>query len=564
MNFTEYEYKRPDLDAVLKEYRDYIDKFQKAPSATEQIQIIHELNVLRDEFESMAVLCEIRNSIDTTDTFYETEMDFYNNNMPYYVAVSQEFSKAMFTSPHRKELEEAFGNTIFKMIEVELKTFDEKIIPDLQLENKLATEYSKLIASAKIPFDGKINNLSQMSPYTQSLDRSVRKAANDAIGDYIKENMDKFDDIYDQMVKVRTKIAHDLGFKNYVELGYLRLGRTDYDATMVANYRKQVYNDLLPVVEKLVSDQGKRLGIKEMKNYDLGLNFLSGNPTPKGGRDWMVEKATKMYHEMSKEAGEFFDYMTSHGLLDLDAKAGKQAGGYTTYIPKFKSPFIFANFNGTKGDVDVLTHEAGHAFQVYSSQGVALPEYRWPTYEACEIHSMSMEFFAWPWMEDFFKEDAAKYLYSHLCGTITFIPYGVSVDEFQEIVYTHPEMTKAERRAAWRACEKKYLPYKVYDNPVYEEGTLWYRQGHIFQSPFYYIDYTLAQVCAQQFWIKNQKNHLEAWKDYYHLCCLGGSMSFLSLLKEANLMNPFVDGTIKETTKELQKWLNDFDQSKLK
>lgn len=564
MNFTEYEYKRPDLEIVLKDYRNYISKFNEATSAQEQIEIIKELNVLRDDFESMAGLCEIRNSLNTTDPFYEAEMDYYNNNMPYYEAVSQEFSKAFFNSKFRKELEETFGKTIFNMIEVQLKTFDEKIIPDLQIENKLSTEYTKLIASAKIHFDGKINNLPQMSPYTQSLNRDTRKAASDAIAGFLKENMDQFDDIYDKMVKVRTKMAHDLGFKNYVELGYLRLGRTDYDATMVANYRKQVYNDLLPIVEKIIADQGKRLGITDMKNYDLGLEFLSGNPTPKGGRDWMVEKATKMYHEMSKEAGEFFDYMTSHNLLDLDAKAGKQGGGYTTYLPKFKSPYIFANFNGTKGDVDVLTHEAGHAFQVYSSRDVILPEYRWPTYEACEIHSMSMEFFAWPWMEEFFKEDAPKYFYSHLCGSITFIPYGVSVDEFQELVYTNPEMSKEERRAIWRVCEQKYLPYKVYDNPTYQDGTLWYRQSHIFQSPFYYIDYTLAQVCAQQFWIKNQKNHTEAWKDYYHLCCLGGSKSFLNLVKEANLMNPFVDGTIKATTKELQKWLNDFDQSKLK
>jgi M3 family oligoendopeptidase len=276
-----------------------------------------------------------------------------------------------------------------------------------------------------------------------------------------------------------------------------------------------------------------------------------------------VEQARKMYSELSMETKEFFEFMIEHELLDLEAKEGKAGGGFCTYISDYKSPFIFSNFNGTSGDVDVLTNEAGHAFQVYSSRDFEIPEYMFPTLEACEIHSMSMEFFAWPWMELFFKDDADKYRYHHLAGTITFIPYGVLVDHFQTEVYENPDITLDERKALWRKLEKMYLPHKVYENEFLEKGTFWFRQSHIFSTAFYYIDYTLAQVCAQQYWVRNNINHEEAWESYYNLCKQGGSKSFLELVEYAGLDNPFVDGTVKRVAKHLVEYLENFDQSKL-
>lgn len=255
--------------------------------------------------------------------------------------------------------------------------------------------------------------------------------------------------------------------------------------------------------------------------------------------------------------------MIDRELLELDAKEGKSGGGYCTYFPTFESPFIFANFNGTSGDVDVLTHEAGHAFQVYSSRH-QIPAYRWPTMEAAEIHSMSMEFLAWPWIHGFFKEDTDKYKFSHLASAVSFLPYGVAVDEFQHAIYEKPEMTPDERKQTWRDIEKKYLPFKDYDDDTFlEKGTFWYRQSHIFTAPFYYIDYTLAQVVAFQYWIKSQSNHSEAFNQYLALCKLGGSKSFLNLLKTAKLENPFNDGVISKTMKPLIKYLNSVDDSEL-
>ena len=270
-----------------------------------------------------------------------------------------------------------------------------------------------------------------------------------------------------------------------------------------------------------------------------------------------------MYTDLSPETKEFFNFMRDNELMDLVNKEGKSTGGYCSFIGKYKAPYIFSNFNGTSGDIDVLTHEAGHAFQVYSSRNIGLDEYNWPTYEACEIHSMSMEFFTYPWMDLFFEHETDKYKFAHLASAIKFLPYGVAVDEFQHFVYENPTITSKERNEAWRKIERKYLPHIDYgDNLFLKNGGFWQKQSHIFSSPFYYIDYTLAQVCAFQFWKKDQENHTSAWNDYINLCQAGGSQSFLNLVKLANLMSPFQEDCVKSVIGTIKSWLDSVDDSK--
>jgi M3 family oligoendopeptidase len=403
-----------------------------------------------------------------------------------------------------------------------------------------------------------------MTPYLQSKERSIRKEASTAVTEFFIENEKEFDEIYTELVKARNTIAKKLGYKNFVQLGYDRLGRTEYSSEEVAVFREQVKKNIVPIAVNLRKRQSRRLGIEELLYYDENLEFISGNAVPKGDKDWMVNHAKKMYSELSKETKEFFEFMTDRNLLDLESKPGKRSGGYCTFIPEYSSPFIFANFNGTSHDVDVLTHEAGHAFQIYSSRNYELPEYLWPTLEACEIHSMSMEFITWPWMNLFFEEDEKKYKFTHLTSGVLFIPYGVLVDEFQHYVYEHPEATAEQRKNKWRELEREYLPTKNYDdNEFLDKGTYWYRQGHIFNSPFYYIDYTLAQICAYQFWIKFNEDKEKAWNDYYRLCQAGGSMPFLKLVELANLKSPFEEDTIKYVASPINKWLDDIEDNSL-
>lgn len=563
LKFKDYKYIRPDLNKVEEKFQGLLERFNDAKTFEEQNEIMREINKIRSNVETMENLVYIRHSINTEDEFYAKEQDFLDENMPLYQNIVSKFYKALVRSKFRSELEKGWDKQIFTLAELKLKTFSEEIIEDLIKENKLVTEYDKLIASAKIDFEGGIRNLSQMAPFMQSKNRPMRKKAYETYIGFFKENESKFDEIYDNLVKVRTAMAKKLGYKNYVDMGYARMSRSDYDAEMVANYRKQVYEDLVPVVVELKDRQRKRLGLDGFKYYDEPLEYLTGNATPKGEPEWILENGKKMYRELSKETDEFFTFMVDRELLDLVSKKGKMGGGYCTFIPDYKSPFIFSNFNGTSGDVDVLTHEAGHAFQSYLSKDYEVPEYNFPTLEACEIHSMSMEFITWPWMELFFEDEVDKYKFSHLSGAINFIPYGVTVDEFQHFVYENPEATPEERKAKWRDIEKKYLPFRDYeDNDLLNRGGYWFRQGHIFGNPFYYIDYTLAQVCAFQFWIKTMGDKEKAWEDYIRLCKAGGSKPFLELVELANLKNPFIDGTIKEVVEPIKEWLDGVDDSK--
>ncbi len=562
--FSDYKYERPDLNSIGIEFEGLLEEFENAKDLETQNGIIKKINKLRLHVDSMASLVHIRYSIDTTDEFYMEEMNFIDENTPVYEGLIAKYYRALINSEFKDELKEIWGEQIFRLAEMQIQTFSEEIMEDLVSENKLVTEYNKLVASAKLDFQGEIRNLSQMTPFMQSKDRLIRKQAYDKVYSFFADNEAEFDRIFDDLVKVRDKMAKVLGFENYVEMGYKRLNRSDYDHTMVANYRKQVYEDLVPLVTELKYRQRDRLDLNDLKYYDEPIEYLSGNATPKGDAQWIIQNGKTMYRELSEETDEFFTFMVERELLDLESKKGKMSGGYCTTIPEYKSPFIFSNFNGTSGDIDVLTHEAGHALQSYMSMDFELPEYGFPTYEACEIHSMSMEFITWPWMELFFQEEVDKYKFSHLAGAINFIPYGVTVDEFQHFIYQEPKATPEERKSKWREIEKKYMPFRDYeDNDILNRGGYWFKQGHIFSTPFYYIDYTLAQICAFQFWVKDRANHIKAWEDYIALCKAGGSMSFLELVEIGNLDNPFVDGTIKKVVEPIKEWLDTIDDRAL-
>ncbi|MEK4030377.1 M3 family oligoendopeptidase [Pseudobacillus sp. FSL P4-0506] len=557
MKFSEYTYERPDIERAEKEIDQSLEQFKEAKDVEEQVDALHKMNEIRSHLSTMMDLCHIRHTIDTNDSFYKQEQEYMDEISPRMEGISSRINEALLASSFRDELENIFGRQLFLLAEAQVKTFSQEVLPLLEKENKLSSQYTQLVASAQIDFQGKTFTLAQIEPFTEAADRSVRKEATKARFDFFARHEAQFDAIYDELVKIRTEIARKLGFQNFVELGYFRLNRVDYDAKMVKGYREQIKKYIVPLATRLRKAQTDRIGLKELKFYDEGYQFTTGNAKPKGSAEWIVENGRKMYQELSQETDEFFQFMLDHELMDLTAKKGKAGGGYCTYIPGYRSPFIFSNFNGTSGDIDVLTHEAGHAFQVYSSRDFTVPEYLWPTYEACEIHSMSMEFFTWPWMELFFKEDTDKYQYAHLSEAILFLPYGAAVDEFQHRVYEEPDLTPEERKAVWKEIEEAYLPHRDYDGISYlEKGGFWQRQGHIYEVPFYYIDYTLAQVCALQFWKRMREDRKEAWEDYVEICRVGGSLSFTEIVKLAGLISPFEEGCIERVIEPIEKWLH--------
>ncbi|OZI12299.1 oligoendopeptidase F [Bacillaceae bacterium SAS-127] len=558
MKFTEYVYERPNIEEAAIQTDELLQRFAEAQIATEQIELLNKINQIRNRMSTMVDLCYIRYTIDTTDEFYQQEQAYMDEMSPRMEEISSKLNRALLASSHRPELEKALGKQLFATAEAQIKTFSTDILPLLEKENKLSSQYTQLVASAQIEFNGETLTLAQLEPYAEVADRTLRKQAVEARFAFFAEHEEKFDELYDQLVKIRTEIAHKLGFENFTELGYYRLNRVDYDASMVKGYREQIKQHIVPLATKLRNEQKKRIDVDSLKFYDEAYRFTTGNAKPKGDADWIIKNGEKMYEELSPETADFFQFMLDRQLMDLEAKKGKAGGGYCTYMHDYRSPFIFANFNGTSGDIDVLTHEAGHAFQVYCSRDFSVPEYLWPTYEACEIHSMSMEFFTWPWMELFFKEDTEKYKYAHLSEAILFLPYGAAVDEFQHRVYEQPSLTPAERKKVWKEIEKDYLPHRDYDGiPYLEAGGFWQRQGHIYDVPFYYIDYTLAQVCALQFWKRMDEDREAAWKDYVAICQIGGSLSFTDIVAKANLISPFEEGCIASVLQPIEKWLEE-------
>lgn len=566
MKFSDYTYLRPNYETYKVDFLKTLQLLTDATELTEAVAAVNHLNELRATIETAYNLASIRYSVDTNDAFYEKEDTFWNEYQPLFQELDFQFYQSLLNSPLLDELKASFPSTLFLFAEGRVKTFSPELIPLFQKENQLSSDYSKLVASAQIPFEGEVYTLSQLTPFAQSVNESTRRQATEKITGFYADNEAKFDAIYDEMIKVRTEIATKLGFKNYVEFGDVLMNRWDYDRSMIETYRSEVLQKIVPVTQKLYERQAQRNGLEKLNFHDLSLVFPNGNATPKGTPDELVAKAQKMYQELSSETGEFFDFMVEKDLLDLLSKTGKQAGGYCTYIQDYQSPFIFANFNGTSHDVDVLTHEAGHAFQTYESRWIKEPEIVFPNYESCEIHSMSMEFIAWPWMEEFFQDETSKYKFNHLASALQFLPYGVLVDHFQQEVYSNPNWTPAERKACWRELEKQYCPERNYDLfPELEKGIYWFRQGHIFNSPFYYIDYTLAQVCAFQFWKRfNVEKDETAWQDYLAICQVGGTKTFLEILEIAHLKSPFEAGALDDTIVLVDDYLSSVTEEQIK
>ena len=563
LKFEDFPLHMPNEKKIVAKLDSLVKELEECGSFLTAKPVIKRWNKYMEELQTDGTVISVRYSLDTRDPVYKKAQDKLDEIYPVVSNYATRFEKILLKAKYRKDAEAAFGSYLFKMYESHQKSFDEKIIPELIEENKLTSKYDEIMGGAQIEFRGEVYNTSQLGKFLSDSDRATRKEAAQAFDKWLGEHEQEIADIYDKLVKLRHKMAKELGFKNFVDLGYLKLGRTDYDSKKVAGYREQIKAEVVPVCQKLYKVQMKNLGIKNPQYYDYNLSFKSGNPLPKGGTQDLVNAAKHMYEDMSKESGEFINFMIDHHLMDLEARAGKAPGGYMTTFPKYKAPFIFSNFNGTAGDVDVLTHEGGHAFQGYLSADIKIPEYQSPTLESCEIHSMSMEFFAWPYMNDFFGEDAEKYKYSHLSGAIEFLPYGITIDEFQHWVYEHPEATHEERCAKYLEIERANLPHKKYDDtPTLAKGTWWMRQGHVFGSPFYYIDYTLAQVVAFQFLDENIKNHERAWKKYVKLCKMGGKLPFTGLLEKDHLRNPFEEGNVRKSIKPLLRILKGFDTSK--
>ena len=424
--------------------------------------------------------------------------------------------------------------------------------------------WSKIQKNGSAEFEGRIYTISQIGSLKKDADDARRLAAWKAEGQWYKDHQAELDDLYDKLVHLRDEMGRKLGYDGYTELGYYRMGRNCYTKEDVEKFREAVVKYLVPVADEVYREQAKRLGKEYPMSFaDNALSFRSGNPKPVGDANAILEAEREFFDELSPETSRFFRMMLENELLDVLSTEGKRGGGYCTSIPDYQVPFIFANFNGTSNDVETLSHEAGHAFAAWMNISRIPRSTVWPTMEACEVHSMSMEFFIWPWVEKFFGDDTRKFLYSHLADSLTFIPYGTMVDHFQHLVYENPDWTPRQRHDCWKELLGIYMPWMRLDGeiPFYADGEGWQRQHHIYSSPFYYIDNCLAQTEAIGFWARIQDDLADAWKHYMAYTVQGGSGTFTDLLANAGLGSPFDQEFMRSVCARAGEWLRTYDLS---
>ena len=558
MKFSEMPYVRPDLAAFQAKAEDIAQRIAGAVSADAVVEAYGEFDKIQGEVNTALSLAYVRHTIDTRDAFYDRENDYADEIAPAVQEAEQKVTKALLASPFRAELAERFGELLFTNLEIAARTFDPGNMALMQEENKLQSEYQKLYASAVVDWNGEKLPLPKLGPYKQSPDRAVRKAAYEAEGKWFDSHQAELDALYDKLVKNRTAQARNMGYDNYLKLGYDRLGRNCYGPAQVAAFRDQIARDMVPIVARVKKDQEKRLGVEKLKFWDDVLLFPDGNADPQGTADEILAAGKQMYRELSPETAEFADFLWDNELLDVLSKEGKAPGGYCTEFRSYQAPFIFSNFNGTSGDVDVLTHEAGHAFAGFRAMRKGyLSAMTNPTIEACEVHSMSMEFLTAPWHEKFFGPLTRKYEIGHCEDALIFIPYGCMVDEFQHRMYENPDLTPAQRNELWLELERKYRPWMDFEDlPFYGRGAGWQRQLHIYLYPLYYIDYCMAQTVAFQFWMASLQDRADAWARYLRFADAGGTRTFAGLVEDAGLKVPYAPGCIREIGEAISGWID--------
>ncbi|WP_431280995.1 M3 family oligoendopeptidase [Humitalea sp. 24SJ18S-53] len=507
---------------------------------------------LRRLYDTWSALVHLRFSQDTTSEKAKAERAYADSLAPYAQELENGIKQRLLDDPDRAAVAALVGDHALRLWETDITTFSPAIAADLEEESSLTARYTALLASAKIEIDGKTVNLSGLTPYAEDADREVRHAAERARWDFFAANGAELDEIYDKLVKLRHGMAVKLGDKDFTALAYRRMRRVDYDAADVARYRDQVAEHVVPLVAALLEQRRSVFGWDSLKYWDEALIDPAGNPKPIGDHDTLVAAAQTMFDRMDPRLAEFYRMMEAGGFLDLKNRPGKAGGGFCTSFPSVGQPFIFANFNGTHNDIGVFTHEMGHAFQCWESRNQPGIDLLWPTMEAAEIHSMGLEFLTHPQMGLLVGDDAAdRFRRMHLIGSLAFLPYGVCVDHFQHEVYANPEATPAERHAIWRRLERRYMPWTDYGDLAYPaKGGRWQAKQHIYASPFYYIDYTLALCCAMQFWVKARHDPAAALDAYVALCGRGGAMPFQGLVASAGLVSPFADGALAEVVRE--------------
>jgi oligoendopeptidase F len=414
-------------------------------------------------------------------------------------------------------------------------------------EAKLCQQYQKLSGALTVNFRGSEKTLVQMGRYLEEPDRALRQEAWELVAKRRLQEADKFEEIFDELVKLRQQIAANAGFKNYRDYSFRKLGRFDYTPDDCKKFHDAVEKEIMPAVRELHSERGRQLGLKKLRPWDLAVDPHNRPPLkPFEQIEQMVSRTQKIFNHLDGELANGFQQMHDLHLLDLDNRKGKAPGGYQSTLAESRLPFIFMNAVGLQRDVETILHEAGHAFHALATQDEDLYAYRGSPIEFCEVASMAMELLGNEFLEEFYPPaEANRARRTHLEGIIGFFPWMATVDAFQHWIYTHPNHMRAERKAAWLALMDRFAGDIDWSGHEDARAHLWHRQLHIFLHPFYYVEYGIAQLGALQVWANSKRDKVKALNDYKTALALGNSRPLPELFSAAGCKFDFSSTTIK-------------------
>ncbi|HMJ65757.1 MAG TPA: M3 family oligoendopeptidase, partial [Candidatus Binatia bacterium] len=421
-------------------------------------------------------------------------------------------------------------------------------------EAKLEQQYQKLAGSLTVQFRGEEKTLPQMGRYLEEPDRPLRQEAWESVANRRLKEAEKFQDIFDQLEKLRQQIARNANFSNYVEFAFRKHARFDYTPEDCYRFHAAIETEIVPVVRQLQARRRQQLGVETLRPWDIAVDPLNRPPLrPFEQVDRMVTGTQKIFDRLDGKMSTGFREMQDRKLLDLANRKGKAPGGYQYTLEEARLPFIFMNAVGLQRDVETILHEAGHAFHALATQQEDLHPYRSAPIEFCEVASMSMELLGNEFLEEFYSAgDANRARRTHLENIIGLFPWIATVDAFQHWIYSHPGHTRAERNAAWVDLMKRFggdVDWSGYDDA---RANLWHRQPHIFTSPFYYVEYGIAQLGALQVWWNSHKDKSKAINDYHRALALGGSRPLPELFQAAGCRFAFDRETIKPLVELVQ------------
>lgn len=456
-------------------------------------------------------------------------------------------SQIYLAHPVRAQLPKPRYEVFDRDTKVHVELFRPENVPLETEEARLGQQYQKLSGSLTVQFRGEEKTLVQMARYLEEPDRALRQEAWELVANRRLQEAEKFEDMFEQLVKLRERIAANAGFGNYLEHAFKSRGRFDYTPEDCRRFHDAIEQEIMPVLRQLQAERSQQLNIPALRPWDLAVDPLNRPPLrPFETVEQMVRKTQSVFDQLDSALSGEFRTMQDLRLLDLANRKGKAPGGYQSTLNEARLPFIFMNAVGLQRDVETILHEAGHAFHALATREEDLYSYRHAPIEFCEVASMSMELLGNEYLEKFYSPaEANRARRKHLEGIIEIFPWIATVDAFQHWIYSHPGHSRAERTAAWLELMDRFggsVDWSGYENV---RANLWHRQLHIFLHPFYYVEYGIAQLGALQVWVNSRREKAQALKAYRRALALGGSRPLPELFAAAGCPFDFGVNTVK-------------------